>query len=205
MINNKEALQYFRTVSDGLHDDMQLLKNYFHISEFGYLKVFFINKKYFYLSSDPKMVEDYVKFVNEGAFFYNESIADYNEYIALLWPKSAVQLWMEMYFRHGYSNALTFIKRNKDGIDVFWVASKKQDGLTDAFYIKNTNIFITFMRHWLKKNSEVLITPKVFATYAKGVDFSNIDKIELNKKIEREKIKTFTALIRSNSICKNNR
>ena len=201
VVDNKDALIYFQNIGASLKDDIKLLKTYLGVCEFGYLKMFFDNK-YFYVSSDTEMIDAYVKCVTSTAVFYGKTISANNGYLVLPWPKSPAHLWMDVYAKHEYYNGLTILHRNNNCIDLFWFSSKGDNNPAYDFYVSNGNVFLVFMQHWLGKNKKKsgLDAPKVLATFVDGADFSNIDKIELDKKAEEEHVKKFLKLIRLNGV-----
>jgi DNA-binding CsgD family transcriptional regulator len=192
VIQNKDALAYFKSVSSTLNGDAELLKSYLGISAFGYLKIFY-NNKYLYLASDPLMIDLYVNNVKETIVFCDRALAMQNNYIVLLWPKSCEHYSMEFYKNSNHWNGITLLKKNKDFIELYWFTSEIHNTHASDFYMKNNRLLIAFIRHWDAKNQKrmSLDNPSLLATFSDGVDFSNIDKVELDMKKEESRLKEF--------------
>jgi len=182
--NNKEALIYFKKLGHELKYDAELLKTYLGIYEFGYLKLFY-NNTYFYLSSDQKMIHDFVTWVDDAIIFYDKLLLSNNGYDVILWPDYCVNYAMELYKKHNHWNGVSFLKKNKDYVEIYRFTSTLHSPLSNDFYIRNNKALILFIEYWVDKNREILKLdcPKRLATFVNGVDFSNIDKIELDKEL----------------------
>lgn len=199
--DNKDALLYFKNSVSSLKDDAELLKSYLGISEFGYLKMFFDNR-YFYLSSDPKMVDECVGNLRDATIFYDKASSVHNGYTTILWPNAPTHYAMSLYQKHNHWNGITVLKRNADSIEQFWFTSDINNSFLGNYYIKHDKSLIAFVQYWLNNNGKrlKLNTPEILATFVDGVNFANLDKIESDVGAEQEQVKNFLKQIRSGGV-----
>ena len=198
-VENKSALSYFKSVEEALGGDLLSLKTYLGISEFGYMKILPDNK-FFYFSSDPEMIDDYVKYVQDTIIFYNQTLSIQSGYYVITWPElQTMHYSMELYKKHNHYNGVTLLKKNNDSIEMHWFTSDNQTTLDKCLYTKNSKILTAFVQHWLDKNKTILnfSSPKILATFNGSVDLSNIEKMELEVSDEKSKLKQFLEIIRS--------
>ncbi len=87
-MDNNTGLTYFKSVETSLKDDAYILNTHLGVSGFGYLKMFFDNK-YFFVSSDSKLTDDFVKYANNTVIFCDKVLPSCKGYDAMLWPKSS--------------------------------------------------------------------------------------------------------------------
>jgi DNA-binding CsgD family transcriptional regulator len=199
--DNKNALAYFKNSVSSLKDDAKLLKSYLGISEFGYLKMFFDNR-YFYLSSDPKMVDETIINQKDATIFYDKTSLVHNGYSVLLWPTVPTHYAMKFYQQHNHWNGITVLKKNEDSIEQFWFTSDINNNTAGHCYIRYHRLLIAFVQHWLENNRErlELDAPEQLATFVDGINFSNLDKIGLDLEYEQERLKKFLKHIQSGGV-----
>jgi DNA-binding CsgD family transcriptional regulator len=201
IIENMSLLSYFKKASEPLKDDLLLLKTYLGISEFGYMKMFFDNN-FFYLSSDPKMVDDLLQHIDNATIFFEQTLAFNHGYCSILWPELPTHPTMELYIKNDHWNGISFLKKNKDSIEMHWFTSELSNASAKDFYTKNHKLLIAFIQHWLYKNTKRLDlnAPKMLANFANGVDFSNLDAIECARTSEDNRVQKFLELIRLDGV-----
>lgn len=198
IMDNKAALPYFKNAGGMLKDDLELLKTNLGISQFGYARLFY-NNKYFFLSSDLKVIEDLLSLDDALIAGSDKAMQSQNGYDIIVWPKHPPCPALEIYTKYNHWNGISFLKKSEDYADLFWFTSETRNTSASNFYIKNSKLLIAFVQYWLNKNTERLDlnTPKVLATFVNGIDFSDIDKMELERKAEKDRLKKFLELIRS--------
>jgi DNA-binding CsgD family transcriptional regulator len=192
IIEQKAAVTYFKNASSALMDDAELLKSYMGISEFGYSKLFHDNK-YFYLSSDPRIIDACAEILDDPIIFYDKISLTHNEYTTVLWPSSPTNYAMALCQKYNYWNGATVFKKNLDSIELFWFSSYTDNDSASKYYIKNYKLLVCFVQYWLKKNRKMLKldAPEVLAKTADVIDFSNLDKIKSDIKLEQDVLKEF--------------
>jgi DNA-binding CsgD family transcriptional regulator len=200
--DQKYALACFKNAGETTKDDLNILKTYLGISQFAYCKMFY-NNKYFFISSDPKITDDFVSNTSSNFAQSFKTMQPQKGYRTITWPRDpnslvTYQAYLSECKKNNYWNGITFFRRGKDHVELFSFASEIQNTLASNFYGDNTKILLAFVQYWLNKNTtnSILDKPTPLATFVNGVDFSNLDKMELEIIAERDKLKQFLDLTR---------
>jgi DNA-binding CsgD family transcriptional regulator len=201
IIEQESALTYFKNASFILRNDAELLKSYMGVFEFGYSKIFRDNK-YFYLSSDPRIIDICGKILEDPIIFYDKASLIHNEYTTVLWPNFPRNYAMALCQKYNYWNGATVFKENVDSVELFWFSSDMNNDSASKYYIKNYKLLIGFVQYWLEKNKKMLKldAPEVLADFVDGINFSNLDKIKSDIKLEQGTMKEFLNQVQSEGV-----
>lgn len=185
-------MSYFKNSIGALKADADLLKSYLGISSFVYGRMFFDNR-YLCLGTDPTMLDEFVGLKRPKAIFYDKTSSIHNGYITVLWPSSPTNPTMEIYHKRNHWNGVSIFKQTKDYTEGFAFTSDIHNSSAGNYFLKNNKMLIAFAQYWLDNNREKLKldAPEALATINEGINFSNLNKVELSIKNEQDRVKGF--------------
>jgi DNA-binding CsgD family transcriptional regulator len=162
--------QYLKEYSDPL-------RRYFGITNLGYLQIF-PDHSYFYICNNEELIKQYTNTINRTELFYdyqlNNSLPS-QDFVPIMWPQNPVFDTMELYLKYNYWHGLSFIKHNKDNVELWWVATSKDNPSINNFYIRNYAVLTNLITNLDIKLKKICpINQRKLFKFTQGVDFSNL-------------------------------
>lgn len=181
IIQNQNALSYASKFAPSIEKICRPLQDYFGISNFGYLKIFF-NHRYFYICNDHRLIKDIISTQEDSMIFGERKLflpKASNEFTHMPWPSASSHYGMDLYLKYNYWNGLTFAKVDTKYVELWWFAADSNNINIKSFYYRNINTLEKFIYYFQAKTKSMfdLEAKGTLPTFIKGVDFSSINRV----------------------------
>jgi DNA-binding CsgD family transcriptional regulator len=144
---NKEAIEYYQSVSSVIEDFCRPLNNYFNIAYFSYFKAYH-DATYVLLSNDIQVTQKYCLTVKTDLIYQQRYLESKNVNELILWPEDPINFGMQTAFDMGYWNGMTLTNIDDEGVECYDFASYKNSCKINSFYIEYYSVLEEFVEYF---------------------------------------------------------
>ncbi len=144
---NKEAIEYYQSVSSRMEDFCKPLVEYLGITVFGYFKVY-RDGSYIFISNRDQLTKEYISMVNSDFIYFQNYLENKNSNKLILWPSAPNTQGMQIFFNQGYWHGFNIVQQREDSNESFFFVSGNNNSQINQFYIKHANILENFTEHF---------------------------------------------------------
>ncbi len=159
--------------------DVIALNGVFGINHIGLIRIY-LNNYFFYSCNNKRLILEYYKHVKGSKVFFQEDIllnhAGKKEY-AILWPRVSDHYSMDLYLRYGYWHGISYVCREKDYVDLWWVAkSLESKHYENIEHIKLIHKYILSLRDRCKDCLSMIAQNNLWC-FKDGMDLINLERL----------------------------
>jgi DNA-binding CsgD family transcriptional regulator len=125
--------------------------------KFGYTALFY-NGSYYKIQSDVECINKIVTNIDNGIIFCDKNITSSTDNFSyLIWPEKSFNDATKIFAHHGYSNAISLIRANKEYFDVFYFAGSDLNQNWQEFFLRNKVFLKEYVQYFEKHRKALLI------------------------------------------------
>jgi DNA-binding CsgD family transcriptional regulator len=184
MSNNKQAIEYYQSISSQIVEFCKPLNDYLGISFFIYSRVYKKTSQYSFISNDLKVTQDHINNVHYSNVFFRDYLNNKSKYQNILWPSEPQNDAMEAYFKHGHWHGVSLISQTEEYIEGVGFLADKDNHRINDFYIRNISLLEKYVDHFKAhfKNNIIAKSHDNLAKFSQGCDFYIPPKVEIDAK-----------------------
>ncbi len=180
---NKEAVEYYRSLSSSVETFCQPLSEYLGISLFIYFRIYH-NSTYITLSNDINLTQEYCFNVDKDSLYFQEYLENDTKSRFILWPKDPINLGTQIVFNKNYWHGLNILKLHDDYVEGCSFLSHVDNSRIHEFFIRNSNVLEKFAEYFKVVFADSIAQgSKHKAIFKSGFDFY-LPKHEIRKPLD---------------------
>lgn len=169
---NKEAVDYYRSLSHRVEEFCHPLEEYLGITLFIYFK-FFHDSTYITFSNDIDLTEEYCFNIDKDEFYFQDYLD--NESIKsrfITWPQEPNNQGTQVVFNRNYWHGINILRINSDNVEGCSFSSNINNPRINDFFIRNSSILEKFAEYFKFVFSDaIMLGDKHKAIYKSGFNF----------------------------------